>query len=213
MKRRDFSLRLAVGGLGLAGLDPARAQGGPVEGQHFVRLASPAPVTLPADKKVEVLEFFWYGCPHCNAIEPLLDTWSRKLPADVAFRKVHVGFGQIHQLHQRMYYALEEMGALATMHKRIFAAMHLQNKRLASESEIVAYMKDNGVDSAKFLESFKSFGVATKATKARQLTDAYKIDGVPAMGVHGRYYTSGSLTGSHERMLQVVDVLIQRSRG
>jgi thiol:disulfide interchange protein DsbA len=214
MNRREFSRCLTGGGLGLAATSAAWAQGTPVEGQQYVRLASPAPVTLPSpDKKVDVVEFFWYGCPHCNAIEPLLDSWSKRLAPDVSFRKVHVGFGQIHQVHQRMYYAMEEMGLLPTLHKKVFAAMHLQGRRLATESDISAFMKENGVDAGKFLETYKSFGVNTKATRARQLTDAYKIDGVPAMGVQGRFYTSGALTGSHERMLQVVDFLIQRSRG
>ena len=214
MNRREFSTCLTGAGLGLAAAGSVRAQGAPVEGQQYVRLASPAPVTLPSpDKKVDVVEFFWYGCPHCNVVEPMLDTWSKRLAPDVSFRKVHVGFGQIHQVHQRLYYALEDMGLLPTMHKKVFAAMHVQNRRLATEADMSAFMKENGVDPAKFLETYKSFGVNTKATRARQLTDAYKIDGVPAMGVQGRYYTSGALTGTHERMLQVVDFLIQRSRG
>jgi thiol:disulfide interchange protein DsbA len=212
MNRRDFTASLTGGALGIAGVGTAAAQGGPVEGQHYVRLPSPAPVTLAPDKKVDVVEFFWYGCPHCNTIEPLLESWVKRLPPDVSFRRVHVGFGAIHQVHQKMFYALEEIGQLPTMHRRVFAAMHQQGKRLASESEIVAFMKDNGVDAAKFQDAYKSFGVATKCTRAKQLTDAYKIDGVPALGIQGRFYTSGSLTGSHERMLQVTDVLIQRSR-
>ena len=213
MNRREFS-RCLSGGLGLVAAGAAVAQGAPVEGQHYVRLASPAPVTLPTpDKKVDVIEFFWYGCPHCNTVEPLLDSWSRRLAPDVSFRKVHVGFAQIHQVHQRLYYALEEMGLLPTLHRKVFAAIHLQNRRLATDADIAAFMKENGVDADKFVESFKSFGVNTKATRARQLTDAYKIDGVPAMGVQGRYYTSGALAGSHEGMLKVVEALIQRSRG
>jgi thiol:disulfide interchange protein DsbA len=216
MNRREFSTGLAGSGLGLAAAGmagAARAQGAAVEGQHYVRLQTPAPVSLPSpDKKVEVLEFFWYGCPHCYTIEPLLDSWSRRLPPDVAFRKVHVGFSQVHQIHQKIFYALEEMGLLPAMHRKVFTAMHQQNRRLTSESDIAALMKENGIDPEKFLEVYKSFSVNTRAARARQITDAYKIDGVPAMGVQGRFWTSGGLAGSHERMLQVVDVLIQRSR-
>jgi thiol:disulfide interchange protein DsbA len=212
MNRREFSESLTGGTLAFVGAGTAQAQGAPVEGQHYVRLSSPAPVTLPPDKKVDVVEFFWYGCPHCNTIEPMLDGWTRRLAPDVSFRRVHVGFGAIHQIHQKLFYALEEMGLLPTMHKRVFAAMHQQGRRLSTEAEIVAFVKENGVDPAKFQEAFKSFGVNTKATRARQLTDAYKIDGVPSLGVQGRYYTSGSLTGSHERMLQVTEFLVQRSR-
>lgn len=214
MKRRDFSKHLAGTGLAWAWTAPARAQAGaPVEGQHFVRLSTPAPVTLPsADKKVEVVEFFWYGCGHCYAFEPAVEAWAKRLPPDVAFRQVPVGFAAPHQLHQKLFYALEEMGQLAGMNKRVFAAIHQQNRRLSSESEIVAFATGNGLDGAKFSEAFKSFGVNTKVNRAKQLTEAYKIDGVPAIGVNGRFYTSGSLAGSNERALAVADFLIQRSR-
>jgi len=213
MKRRDFSRRLAGAGLGLATAGLAQAQGGPVEGQHYVRLSTPAPVTLPTpDKKVEVVEFFWYGCPHCFNLEPLLESWAKRLPPDVAFRQVPVGFSVPHQLHQKLYYALEEVGALPALHRRVFSALHQQNLRLNNEADIVAFVGANGVDAAAFTAAFKSFGVATKANRAKQLSEAYKIDGVPALGVQGRFYTSGSLAGSHERALAVTDFLIQRAR-
>ena len=217
MKRREFTTHLALAGAGLGAsfaCGTARAQAAPVEGQNFVRLSTPAPVTVPADKKFDVVEFFWYGCPHCNSLEPLLDRWVPRLPAEVSFRKVHVAFGAIHQLHQRMYYTLDEMGALPTMHRRIFAAMHQQGRRLATEAEITAFVKENGIDGARFGEVFKSFGVNTKGMRAKQLTEAYKIDGVPSLGIHGRFYTAASLpgNGTHERMLATADALIQRLR-
>lgn len=213
MKRRDFSKQLAGSSLGLAWASLAQAQTAPVEGQHYVRLQSPAPVTLPsADKKIEVVEFFWYGCPHCNSFEPLIESWVKKLPPDVSFRQVPVGFAATHQLHQKLFYALEKTGQLQAMHRKVFAAMHLQNLRLQSESDIKTFMSANGIDGAKFVDEMKSFEVNTKATRARQLSDAYKIDGVPAMGIQGRFYTSGALAGSHERALAVTDFLIQRSR-
>jgi thiol:disulfide interchange protein DsbA len=212
MKRRDFSIHLAGTGLGLAMTGAAQAQGGPVEGQQYVRLSTPAPVSLAADKKVEVVEFFWYECPHCYAFEPMLEPWTKRLPADVQFRRVPVGFTARHQAAQKMFYALEEMGKLEGLHKRIFTAIHVQNQRLIAESDMVAFVSANGVDGAKFSEMFRSFQVATKANKAKQLSDAYKIDGVPALGIHGRYFTSGSLAGSHEKALAVTDFLIERAR-
>jgi len=217
--RRDFTRQLAAASAALAAPHLARAQanaGAPVEGQHYVKLSTPAPVTLPSpDKKIDVVEFFWYGCPHCNNFEPMLEGWTRQLPAEVSFRRVHVGFGVQHQIHQRLYYALEEMGVLATMHRKVFAAMHAPNNRrqLISESEVVAFGNDNGIDGAKLAATMKSFSVNTKSVKARQLTDAYKIDGVPALGVQGRWFTSGSLAGSLERMLVVTNHLIVRARG
>jgi len=214
MKRREFSKHLVATGLGVATAAPVWAQAGAfVEGQQFVRLSTPAPVSLPsADKKIEVVEFFWYGCGHCYAFEPAIEAWSKRLPPDVAFRQVPVGFAAPHQLHQKLFYALEETGQLATMNKRVFAAIHQQNRRLSSESEIMAFITSNGLDVTKFGEAFKSFGVNTKANRAKQLSAAYKIDGVPALGIHGRFYTSGSLAGSNERALAVADFLIQRAR-
>jgi thiol:disulfide interchange protein DsbA len=159
-----------------------------------------------------VVEFFWYGCPHCYAFEPILEAWVKKLPADVAFRQVPVGFMAPHQMHQRLFYALEETGQLAAMHRKVFAAIHQQNKRLMSESEIQAFVSSSGGDGAKVVESMKGFGVSTKAGRAKQLADAYKIDGVPALGINGRFYTAASMAGSHERAVAVADFLIQLSR-
>jgi len=191
----------------------ALAQGGPVEGRNYVKLAEPAPVSLPSpDKKVEVVEFFWYECGHCNTFEPMLEAWAAQLPPDVTFRQVPVGFSARHQLAQKLYYALEELGQVEALHKRIYAAVHVQGQRLTSEKDITALVVANGVDGAKFSNAFRSFSVNTKASKARQLSDAYKIDGTPALGVQGRYYTSATLAGGHERALAVTSYLIDRSR-
>lgn len=210
MKRREFSGLLAAAGIGAAA-GPLQAQGGPIEGTHYVRLAKPAPVSVPAGK-VEVVEFFWYGCPHCNALEPALEAWIKRLPADVVFRRVPVAFGAVHESHQRLFYTLEAMGQLAAVHPKIFAAIHVQRQRLDREADQLAFLKAQGVDTARFAELSKSFSVQTKMRQARQLTDAYDIDGVPALGVHGRFYTAGSLAGDNVRALAVADVLIARAR-
>ena len=190
MQRRDFSRQLVGAGLGLAVAGSARAQGGPVEGTHYVKLSNPLPVSLPPDKKVEVLEFFSYGCPHCAALEPLLESWVKRLPPDVSFRAVPVGFSMSYQVLQRVYYALEEMGQLPAMHRRVFSAIHVQNRRINSESDAASFIKDSGLDVARFTEAYKSFAVNTKSNRAKQLSEGYKIDGVPALGIHGRYYLS-----------------------
>jgi thiol:disulfide interchange protein DsbA len=210
MKRRDFSAQLlsvaALGGLPLA----ARAQGGPVEGQNYVKLNQPVPV--PANGKVDVVEFFWYGCPHCNAFEPFLDAWSKKLAPDVNFHRAHVAFSALHETHSKIFYTLETMGLVEQMHRKVFAAIHVQHKRLDKENDIEAFMTENGVDGKKFTDIFKSFAVQTKVRQAKQLSDAYKIDGVPAMGVQGRYWTNVGMGGSQEGALRVVDFLVQKVR-
>jgi thiol:disulfide interchange protein DsbA len=210
MKRRDFSAQLAAAALGLPFAGQVLAQGAPVEGQNYVRLSQPVPA--PSTGKIDVIEFFWYGCPHCFAFEPTLDAWSKKVPADVAFRRVHVGFTALHQTHQKVFCTLEAMGLVEQMHRKVFNAIHQQHRRLDKDADIQAFMQENGVDGAKFMDVFKSFAVQTKSRQYSQLTDAYKIDGVPALGVQGRYYTSVALAGSHERALQVVEFLAQKVR-
>ncbi|WP_418317291.1 thiol:disulfide interchange protein DsbA/DsbL [Piscinibacter sakaiensis] len=211
MNRRDFSASIA--GLGLAGSTlslPAFAQAKPVEGKDYVRLAQPQPVP---PGKIEVIEFFWYGCPHCNAFEPLIEAWVKKLPADVDFRRIPVAWREEPFVaHQKLYYALEGLGLLDSMHRKVFYAMHNDRMRLDKAADIIAFVAKHGVDQAKFTEMYNSFSVQTKATQARKLAEAYRIDGVPAMGIHGRYFTSGTLAGSAERALLVTDYLIQTIR-
>ena len=215
MKRREFSAVLATGTLGAATLmtNPAQAQGGaPVEGKDFLRLSSPLPA--PPGGKIEVIDFFWYGCPHCNAFGPQLDAWAKKLPPDVIYRHVPVAFREEPFVaHQKIFYALDEMKLSEAMHRRVFAAIHVDRQRLDKPAEIAAFMTKNGVDGAKFLEFYNGFSMQNKVRQARQLAEAYKIDGVPAIGIQGAYFTSGTLAGTNERALAVADFLIQRSRG
>jgi len=182
-----------------------------VEGTHYVKLGQAAPTSAPG--KIEVVEFFWYGCPHCNAFEPALDAWQKKLPADVAFRRVPVAFrDEPFVAHQRIFFALESLGKVDAMHRKVFYAIHSEHARLDKPDEIAAFMEKNGIDKAKFLEAYNSFSTQTKTKQAAKLAEAYKLDGVPALGVNGKYFTSGSLAGTNERMLQVADALIQKSR-
>jgi thiol:disulfide interchange protein DsbA len=210
MKRRDFTLQLALGSLTLPLAGNALAQGAPVEGQNYIKLSQPVPV--PANGKVNVVEFFWYGCPHCNAFEPTLEAWVKNLPPEIAFTRAHVAFSALHETHSRIFYALESMGLVEQMHRKVFAALHNQRKRLDKDAEIEAFMTENGIDGKKFMETFKSFGVATKVRQAKQLSEAYRIDGVPALGVQGRFYTNIGLAGGPQQALAVVNYLAQRVR-
>ncbi len=214
MKRRNFSASLLGASFTAAGLlapNSSDAQGGPTEGTHYVRLSQPMPA--PAHGKLEVVEFFWYGCPHCHEFEPALEAWTKTLPADVVFRRAPVAFRpEPHGTHQRLYFAIETMGLLATLHRKVFYAIHNERQLLDKPAEISAWVTKNGVDGAKFLDVFNSFSVQTKARQAHQLSEGYKIDGVPALGVQGRFYTSGSMAGSNDRSLAVVDHLLKRLR-
>ncbi|MFM9915031.1 MAG: thiol:disulfide interchange protein DsbA/DsbL [Rhizobacter sp.] len=214
MKRREFSTQLLVAAVGATAGSAAfnvRAQGDFAEGQHYVKLSQPQAV--PAGGKIEVVEFFWYGCPHCNAFEPALDGWQKKLPADVSFRRMPVAFREEpFTTHQRLFFAIETLGLVDTLHRKVFSAIHLDHARLDKLPDIVEFVTKNGVDGAKFSEVYNSFSVQTKARQAKQLAEAYRIDGVPALGIQGRFYTSGSMAGSGERSLAVADYLIQRVR-
>jgi thiol:disulfide interchange protein DsbA len=210
MKRREFCAQVLAGGAGIAAFGAAWGQGAPVEGTHYVKLGQPLP-TAPG--KIEVIEFFWYGCPHCNAFEPALDAWSKKLPPDVAFRRVPVAFrDEPFTAHQKIFFALDAMGLIPTMHRKVFYAIHNERQRMDKPADIAAWMANNGVDSAKFLENYNSFSTNTKAKQAAKLASDYKIDGVPAIGVAGKYYTSGTLAGSPEGSLTVAEYLIQKER-
>ena len=214
MKRRAFSnqmLGLSLGAGLLPGAATAQAPAGFVEGKDYIRLSQPLP--LPATGKMEVLEFFWYGCPHCNSFEPMLDAWAKNLPEDVTFRRVPVAFREEPFVaHQKIFYALEAMGLVSTLHRKVFYAIHVERAKLDKLADIAQFMQKNGVDAAKFSDAYNSFGVNTKATQARKLAEAYRIDGVPALGVQGKYWTSGTIARTPERSLAVVDALIALSR-
>ena len=215
--RRDFSRHLLGAGLGAAIAAPAVAQNAPREGVNYVRLADPVPIATAG--KIEVIEFFWYECPHCNAFEPALDAWAQRLPDDVAFRRVPVWFREEpFSTQQRLFYALESLDLLPTLHRKVFQTIHVEHGRMRTSEDLTAFALRNGVDPPKFINAFNAFSVQSKALQARQTAAAYKIDAVPAMGVQGRYYTNGNLAnaglppGSNDRMLGVVDALIGRVR-
>ena len=213
MKRRDFSAAaVAVVALGQGFVHHAHAQAvKPEAGADYLVLDKKAAIETPAGK-VEVVEFFWYNCPHCNAFEPTLDAWIKRVPKDVQVRRVPVGFRDDFVPQQRLYYALEAMDLIDKLHGKVFAAIHAEKLQLSKGDAIADWIAKQGVDKAKFLEQYNSFMVATKASKATQLQNAYKVEGVPAMGVAGRFYTDGTLAKNMPRVLQVVDHLVSEVR-
>jgi thiol:disulfide interchange protein DsbA len=206
MKRREFN---QVAGAAAAGavVWSASAQAQKIEAGADYQVVDPrAAVEAPAGK-IEVVEFFWYSCPHCNAFEPALEAWVKKLPKDIAFRRSPVAFRDDFVPQQRLFFALEAMGLVDKLHAKVFAAIHVEKRELVKGDAIGDWVATQGVDRAKFMEQYNSFSVASKATKAVQLQNAYKVEGVPALGVAGRFYTDGALTKSMDRALQVVEML------
>jgi thiol:disulfide interchange protein DsbA len=159
-----------------------------------------------------VVEFFWYSCPHCNEFEPQLEAWAAKAPKDVSLRRVPVSFRPDFEPQQRLYYVLEAMDKLAALHKKVFFAIHVEKQTLNTADLVSAWAQKQGIDKAKFTELYNSFPVNMKTRKATQLQEAFMVDGVPALGVDGRYYTSGSLAGTMVRALTVTDHVLTLAR-
>ena len=208
ISRRGFVA--AVGAAGAAGLATrAVAQQGGGEGIEYRSVKPTAPVDAPAGK-VEVIEFFWYGCPHCNALEPAVKEWSKRLAPDVAFRKVHVPW-QV-QAHQQLYYTLETMGRADALDEQVFAAIHRDRNRLDTPEAMADLLAKHGVDRKQFTDTYQSFAVRTRMRKASAVAEAYGLDGVPAFGVNGKWFTSPSMAGGNAQALRVLEQLIERER-
>jgi thiol:disulfide interchange protein DsbA len=213
MKRRGFSLACACALTSATWMAPqASAQGArPRAGEGYVSLDKPAAVEAPAGK-IEVVEFFSYMCPHCRAFEPTFEAWLRGVPKDVAVRRVPVAFMDDAPVLQRLYYSLEGLGQVERLQSKVFQAIHAERRRFSSPEAAADWVASQGVDRAQFLEQFNSFTVASKAARATHLTNAYRVAGVPALGVAGRFYTDGEHAKGMGRALQVVDYLIGEVR-
>ena len=214
MNRREFSAGTAcvaaAAALGLPAFALAQTKK-PEEGGDYRTLDKRVAVEAPQGK-VEVVEFFWYSCPHCNAFEPKLEAWIKKMPADVVMKRVPVAFRDDFVPQQRLFYTLEAMGRLDDLHRKVFQAIHVDRQPIDKEPAILAWAEKQGLDRAKFQELYNSFTVSTKARRAAQLQDAFKVEGVPAIGIAGRYYTDATLSGNMDRALQVTDYLIAEVR-
>ena len=165
---------------------------------------------VEADGKIEALEFFWYGCIHCYNLEPAVEKWEKTLPKDVQFRRVPAVFNERWALDAAIFYTFEAMGVLGKLHRPFFDAIHKERLRSDNPQALSEWLQKQGVDPKKFDATMKSFGVQSKTRRAAQLTTLYKIDGTPAMAVHGRY-TVGTDRG-HAAMLATVDYLIDQVR-
>ena len=210
MKRRLFSTAM-LSVTTLLGTASAWAQQAFRSGKDYITLERPV-ATEAGSGKIEVLEFFWYSCPHCNQFEPAFEQWAKNAPKDVVVRRVPVAFRDDFVPQQRLYYTLEAMNLVEKMHIRVFTAIHGEKLMLNSDASVLAWAEKQGIDKAKFAETYKSFGVATKAKRAVQLQNDFKIEGVPSLGVAGRFYIDGTLAGSMPRALQVADALIAQTR-
>ncbi|HTO50042.1 MAG TPA: thiol:disulfide interchange protein DsbA/DsbL [Burkholderiales bacterium] len=186
---------------------PAAAQSPP---PGIVELNPPLPTD--AKGKIEVVEFFWYECPHCYALEPYLEAWVKKLPSDVEFRRVPATFNDRWNISARVFYTLDAMGLLDKLHRPLLDAIHKDHLRITDERQLTEWLQGKGVDVAKFSATLKSFAVEGRLKRASALVQGSKIDGVPALMLNGQYVIGAGVGGSEERMLAIASSMIDQQR-
>ncbi|MBJ7314207.1 thiol:disulfide interchange protein DsbA/DsbL [Rugamonas sp. CCM 8940] len=213
---------LALSTLAFVATAAAAAPAAPKAGVEYQVL--PAPQPTEAGKKIEITEFFAYYCPHCHAFEPALAAWLKKHGDNVVFKRVHISRDDSVLPQQKLFYTLEAMGLLSEqMHNKIFDEMHVAHNRLNRDEQIFDFVAKQGVDKQKFVDTYRSFGVAGRVRKASAMMDAYKVDSWPMLAIDGRFITSPSMAdeGSkaaateaqlHTEALQVMDVLLAKAK-
>jgi thiol:disulfide interchange protein DsbA len=196
--------RTVLSALVLASLAPARAL---AQARPFTEISPPIPVDGAG--KIEVAEFFWYGCIHCYNLEPNIESWLKRMPADVSFRRIPAVFNQRMAEDAAIFYSFESMNLIDKLHKPLFDAIHKGGLKTADRGAFTEWLQKNGVDGAKFADVMKSFGVQSKVRRAAQQTVASKIDGTPAMLVHGRYSISAEQAGTRDGFMKAVDQAVE----
>ncbi|MFZ5960195.1 thiol:disulfide interchange protein DsbA/DsbL [Pseudomonas sp. QL9] len=197
--------------LAFAGLFGLSAQAAEFEaGKQYTVLSTPVPVSQPG--KIEVVELFWYGCPHCYAFEPSINPWIAKLPADVNFHRIPAMFGGIWNVHGQLFLTLDAMGVEHKVHTAVFDAIHKEGKKLATPEEMADFLAAQGVDKDKFLSTYDSFAIKGQIEKDKKLAMAYQISGVPTMVINGKYRFDIGSAGGPDKALELADFLIAKER-
>lgn len=178
------------------------------EGVEYTRLATP--IATQTGDKIEVLEFFWYGCPHCFQFEPKIHAWVKNKPANVEFVRMPAPLNPQWGVHTKMFYALEAMGKGDQYHSDIFNAIHVNKQKLFTQETIADFLAQKGVDKTKFEETVKSFAVEMRGRKAAQLGNQYHLSGVPTLTVNGKYVINMKEAGGFDGALAVLDYLVSK---
>lgn len=179
-------------------------------GTHY-RVMTPVQPTSVAPGKVEVLEIFWYGCPHCYTLEPHIQEWiSNEMPSNAEFVRIPATLNRSWQVHARAYYTAEALGRIDEMHEGFFKAVNVDRNPLNTEDKLIEFFGNYGVSKQEFLEAFNSFAVQTKLRRADSLVRRYRITGVPAMVVNGKYVTGADMAGGIPQLFEVVEFLVEK---
>jgi thiol:disulfide interchange protein DsbA len=214
------SLRFALLAASLIASTAFASPTDPKNGAEYITLTSPQPVQT-VGKKVEVIEFFMYHCPHCNALEPVLAEWVKKQGDKITLKRVHFPSSGPNDPEAHLYLTLEAMGKVDEMHAKVFRAIHVDRVRLNNDEAVINWAVKNGMDKAKFLDAWNSFGVLTRMRRLPQIVTNYKVDSAPTMVVDGKYVTSpaavnATMPGQSEPQLfqstlQVLDALVAKA--
>src|SRR5665647_1074498 len=180
---RFFTILLLFTGITVAGVSGARAE--IVEGRDYTILPDPRPTE--SGKNIEVLEFFWYGCPHCYDLHPLIKAWLKRMPKDVSFRYIPAVFRANWVPGTKTFYTLEVLGVRDKLHDKVYDAIHLDKIDLSKEDILFDWMAKQGIERQKFIDTYNSFSVQNQASRSAQLSKDYSLSGVPAVVVDGRY--------------------------
>jgi thiol:disulfide interchange protein DsbA len=220
MRSLRFALLAASLAATVVSTSAAASPADPKNGVEYVTLAQPQP-TQATGKKVEVIEFFMYHCPHCNALEPQFEQWVKKQGDNIVLKRVHLPFTGPNDPEAHLYLTLEALGKVDEMQTKVFKAVHVDRIRLNEDAKIIDWVSKNGIDRATFLNAWNSFGVMTKLRRLPQVVDAYKVDGVPTVVIDGKYQTSpatvyNSVKTNNEAQLfqatlQVMDALVAKA--
>jgi protein dithiol oxidoreductase (disulfide-forming) len=178
-----------------------------LEGVEYQRLTNAQPVET--GQKIEVREFFWYGCPHCYVLEPHLEKWHKTMPKNAAFVRTPGALNPHWMTHARTYYAFEALGLTDKLHRKLFDALHLQKQHLDDPQLIADFVRDNGGDRKAFLEAYNSFGVQTSVSRAQRLAQAIQLQSVPTLIVDGKYTTNANIAGGYDKVPAVLNHLVK----
>ncbi|CAB3784129.1 Thiol:disulfide interchange protein DsbA [Paraburkholderia caffeinitolerans] len=183
----------------------------PVAGKDYTVLKAVQPLDVPAGK-IQVIEFMWYGCPHCNEFDPLLEDWIKKQGPDVVFKRIPVAFRDDFIPHSKMLYALDALGLTQKLTPVIFHEIHVNKNYLLTPEDQAKFLATQGVDPKKYMEAYNSFSTQSSLQRGKAMESAYKIDGVPTIAIQGKYETGPAATNSLPGTLQVMDFIIAQIR-
>jgi thiol:disulfide interchange protein DsbA len=214
------SLRFALLAAALAASTAFASPSDPQNGVEYTTLPQPQPVQTTG-KKVEVVEFFMYHCPHCNALEPSLEQWVKKQGGNIQFRRIHLPATGPNDPEAHLHLTLEALGKAEEFQPKVFKAWHVDHLRLNTDAAIIDWVAKNGIDRAKFLDAWNSFGVVTKLHRLPQIASDYKVEGVPTIIIDGKYQTAPSIVYNSvkatsepvlfQATLQVMDALVAKA--